>query len=407
MTPLPHFPFDLNAYSPRARAVLMFAGLGLLYTLITSLVFPSNWEYLYIQADSLLSWPLSQPLELLPRLGTAVLMALLFLWLLRPGRRTALEFTLGGVCLLAYAALVAFSYDLTGVVLVVPVVLRAWWPLRRTLLTCIPLILLGLSFNLGYLQGEFQPVDSNESLWQSVAYLVGQGVFAFIAFELTLRREEEQALLRRALGELRQYRDLELQHSVLEERTRVSRDLHDTLGHGLTALRLELQRARKVQADPDALAESLNRALDRSGESMVSLQAAVKAIRPQILGASLLGAVNDLIVAWPQPVYLILPTTEPPLGADARLAAFRCVQEGITNAQKHAPGEPLTLVLEVHPTRLSVTLQNPLALPSEGIGSGLGLTGLREQVERAGGHLEAGLSHGLYQLRVLLPLVQS
>ncbi len=45
-----------RSFSPRARAVLLFAGLGLLYTLITSLVFPSNWEHLYIHVDGGLRW---------------------------------------------------------------------------------------------------------------------------------------------------------------------------------------------------------------------------------------------------------------------------------------------------------------------------------------------------------------
>jgi len=389
--------------------VTLFAGLGLLYTLITSLVFPSNWEYFYLQADGVLTWPLSQPLELLPRLGIALLTAICVVWLLRPGQRTLLEFVLGAGCLLAYAALVAYSYDLTGVVLVVPVVLRAWWPLRHTLLVSLPLLLVALAFNLGYLPGTTLPLGGAESLTQSVIYLAGQGMFAFIAFELTLRREEERAQLRQALSELHQYHDLELQHALLEERARVSRDLHDTLGHSLTALRFELQRARKVQADPVTLTDSLGRALDRSGEAMGSLQAAVKAIRPQGLSTSLLGAVSELVRAWPHPVKLTLPSEEPVLSASARLAAFRCVQEGRTNAQKHAPEETLTVELWVQSTTLMLMLCNLLpaqeaCLDSPISSGGLGLPGLHERVQDVGGQLTAELHDGVFQLQATFPL---
>ena len=394
-------------YPPRARAVLLFAGLGLLYTLITSLVFPSNWEYLYIQADGLLSWPLAHPVQLLPRLGLAVLTALAVLWLVRPGRRTWPEYALGGLCLLAYAGLVAYSYDLTGVVLVIPIVLRSWWSLRRTLLFSLPLVALGLVVSLGFLPDSAHPVDSTTSFWQSVVYLLGQGLFALIAFELTLRREEDRAHLRHALRELRQYRDLELQHATLEERTRLSRDLHDTLGHELTALRLEVQRARKVQRDPPALAESLDRALDRSAESMGSLQAAVKALRPQKLDTSLLGSVQALARAWPSAVALTLPEREPALSPAARLAAFRCVQEGLTNAHKHAPEQPLTLGLALHGPALAITLRNPLAaVGRESTGSGLGLSGLTEQVEAAGGHLQISTEGGQFCLQASFPLLE-
>lgn len=389
-------------YSPRARAVLLFAGLGLFYTLITSLVFSSNWEYLYTES---IDWPLAHPPLALARVGLALLTALAVLLLVRPGRRTWLEYALGGLCLLIYAGLVAYSYNLTGVLLVIPIVLRYWLSPRFTLLLSLPLIGLGLLLNPGY--GFIQPVRTLEIFWQSAVLLLGQSLFALIAFELTLRREEDRTHLRHALRELRQYRDLELQHATLEERTRLSRDLHDTLGHELTALRLEVQRARKVQRDPPALAESLDRALDRSAESMGSLQAAVKALRPQKLDTSLLGSVQALARAWPSAVALTLPEREPALSPAARLAAFRCVQEGLTNAHKHAPGQPLTLGLALHGPALAITLRNPLAaVGRENTGSGLGLRGLTEQVEAAGGHLQISTTERQFCLQASFPLLE-
>lgn len=391
-------------YSPRARAVLLFAGLGLFYTLVTSLVFSSNWEYLYTES---INWPLAHPPLALARVGLAFLTALTVLWLVRSGHRTWWEYALGSVCLVTYAGLVAYSYNLTGVLLVIPIVLRYWLGPRSTLLLCLPVIGLGLLLNPGY--GFAQPLRSVEEFWQSVVLLLGQSAFALIAFELTLRREEDRAHLRRALLELRQYRDLELQHATLEERTRLSRDLHDTLGHELTALRLEVQRARKVQRDAPALAESLDRALERSTESMGSLQAAVKALRPQKLGTSLLGSVQELARAWPSAVTLTLPEREPALSPAARLAAFRCVQEGLTNAQKHAPGRPLSLKVTVQQRHVEITLCNAWSSPTQhqgNRGSGLGLKGLTEQVEAAAGALRISIEEGEFCLHATFPILE-
>ncbi|KQR25678.1 histidine kinase [Deinococcus sp. Leaf326] len=394
------------SYSPRARAVVLFAGLGLLSTLITSLVFSTNWEYLYTES---FNWPLAHPWLALARIGVAFVTAFAILWLVRPGRRRWGETLLCGSCLLAYASLVAYSYNLTGVMLVIPIVLRYWYKPLATLGLSLPLIGLGMWLSPGYLFGFTQPASSLETFWQATVSLFGQSVFAFIAFELTLRREEDRAHLREALLELRRYRDLELQHATLEERTRLSRDLHDTLGHELTALRLEVQRARKVQRDPPALAESLDRALDRSAESMGSLQAAVKALRPQRLGTSLLGSIQELARAWPSTVTLALPEREPALSPAARLAAFRCVQEGLTNAQKHAPGTALSVDVVVQQLDVMVTLHNvysPPAVGKRGGGGGLGLKGLTEQVEAAGGDLQISTEGGAFCLQATFPLLE-
>ena len=88
-----------------------------------------------------------------------------------------------------------------------------------------------------------------------------------------------------------------------------------------------------------------------------------------------------------------------PVSAEASLAAYRTAQEALTNARKHAPGQPVTLRLGFEPDQITVDVGNPLPprrirRPLADTGAGYGLTGLRERAALAGGALEAGRPRG-------------
>ncbi|MFE4459360.1 sensor histidine kinase [Nocardia tengchongensis] len=99
-------------------------------------------------------------------------------------------------------------------------------------------------------------------------------------------------------------------------------------------------------------------------------------------------------------VSLSLPDEQP------ALALTRAVQEALTNARKHAPGQPVTLTVRESGGRLEALVSNPLATrpsPLGGSGSGAGLLGMRERIEAAGGSLAAGKDDGRWTVRILLP----
>jgi signal transduction histidine kinase len=89
-------------------------------------------------------------------------------------------------------------------------------------------------------------------------------------------------------------------------------------------------------------------------------------------------------------------------GATAR-AAYRIVQEGLTNARKHAPGMPVTVRLDGGPDQgLAIEVRNPVVRAPRG--EGAGLAGMRERAELAGGRVEqAGIEEGEFRLAVWLP----
>jgi signal transduction histidine kinase len=95
------------------------------------------------------------------------------------------------------------------------------------------------------------------------------------------------------------------------------------------------------------------------------------------------------------------------LSPEAERLAYRVVQEGLTNAMKHAPGSEVRLRLSASAGELEIVLENWGGEGSSalaGTGSGLGLRGLRERLESLGGTLEAAPSGGGWRLRADIPL---
>jgi signal transduction histidine kinase len=103
------------------------------------------------------------------------------------------------------------------------------------------------------------------------------------------------------------------------------------------------------------------------------------------------------------------------VSAEVGLVAYRTAQEALTNARRHAPGQPVQLSVEFAATELAVTVVNPLsgtsAVPADAgpaskhapVGSGYGLIGLQERAAQAGGTLAAGPVGGEWHVRLRIP----
>jgi signal transduction histidine kinase len=97
-----------------------------------------------------------------------------------------------------------------------------------------------------------------------------------------------------------------------------------------------------------------------------------------------------------------------PLSEQASLVAYRTAQEALTNARKHAPGQPVALSLGFEAAQITVGVVNPLPpeddhRPLAAVGAGAGLAGLRERATLAGGTLEAGPAAGTWQVCLRIP----
>jgi signal transduction histidine kinase len=100
--------------------------------------------------------------------------------------------------------------------------------------------------------------------------------------------------------------------------------------------------------------------------------------------------------------------TPRPLGADRALTAYRTAQEALTNARKHAPGQPVSLTVRYTPGEVTLQVSNPLPPagtegPLAHAGAGYGLSGLRERAALANGTLAAAADDGQWKVRLTLP----
>ncbi len=242
----------------------------------------------------------------------------------------------------------------------------------------------------------------SQAILQSALYL-GFSSFTFVTALVAKGQAEAREEQRRLNAELRATRELLAESSRMGERVRISRELHDLLGHHLTALSLNLEVASHI-VEGTAL-ERVRQAQTLARLLLADVREAVSQLR-HAEGIDLHKALIALTEEVPGlAIHLDMPelfTVEDPSRAQVLL---RCAQETITNTVRHARAENLWL-------RFERDGQSALRMHAhdDGIGSdrlvhGNGLIGMRERLARFGGRLEiaSGSGHG-FTLDALLPL---
>jgi signal transduction histidine kinase len=192
------------------------------------------------------------------------------------------------------------------------------------------------------------------------------------------------------------------EHSRTIERLRVARDLHDTLGHHLTALGMQLEVASRL-AD-GRVKEHVDRAHAIGRLLLADVRSAVSDLRdPRPLGAAL-----RTLVAVPGHLVVHLDITDEldALGGDQADAIIRCVQEAMTNAARHGDARNLWIAITADPTAISVRVRDDgQGAPAEDtIAWGHGLTGMRERFVALGGQVDARrISGGGFLVEASMP----
>jgi signal transduction histidine kinase len=213
-------------------------------------------------------------------------------------------------------------------------------------------------------------------------------------------------------------RRVEAEQAVLAERTRIARELHDIVSHAVTVMVLQAAGAQRVLArDPDKARTSLHH-IERLGEqAMGELRRMLTALRPSdepalhpvTLTPAGLRVLFDAVSAAGVHVDLVVSGIARPLAPSVGLAAYRVVQEALTNVTKHA-GPDARAVVRVTWLREQVEV----AVCDDGQGgrpcrlsAGHGLRGLRERLAVAGGRLEAGpVAGGGFRVVARLPVAE-
>jgi two-component system, NarL family, sensor kinase len=181
-----------------------------------------------------------------------------------------------------------------------------------------------------------------------------------------------------------------------EERTRIAREIHDTLAQGLTAIALNIESAmNRLETRPDQARESLGRALTMARENLDEARRSVIELRTEsrLEGKPLVEALAGLARSFTSDTGVqvrlqALPTQRLPLRTEAEL--FRIAQEALTNVRKHARASGVDMVLRRHGATLSLSVQD------DGRGFAArahhpdshGVVGMRERARLLGGRLE-------------------
>ncbi|MBN7796018.1 sensor histidine kinase [Parahaliea mediterranea] len=223
-----------------------------------------------------------------------------------------------------------------------------------------------------------------------------------VVFGFALKSERlEKETSRRLLSELKATQSLLGSTAKRDERLRIARDLHDSIGHHLTALSLQLEVASHstdtgAVGQHVALAQRITRLLLSDVRATVGdfRSASDTGLRPAL--EQLLQGVSDLEVELDFPDKLHID--------DARYAEtlLRCVQEALTNTRRHARARRLRIALDSSGEALRLTCSDD-GRGNAQLRPGFGLTGMRERVEARGGELRIDSGPGGTELQILLP----
>jgi signal transduction histidine kinase len=320
------------------------------------------------------------------------------------GRRVA-PVPVFGVVTTATALLYALDYGLgppLGLALALYTVAATPEPRVR------PLVLLGLFVPFAAVSQHVIPPDP-ELILGAVVWLA-----AWFAGDRTrLRRERLADLEERAL---RAERDAERDRrlAVAEERTRIARDLHDSAGHAINVILVQAGAARLLhERDPERSLASLETIEDVARETIGEIDQLVRVLREdRALGDRVeappgLAALDALVQrhrAAGLAVTAHLAGPRLPLAPGVDRAAYRIIQEALTNAARHGNGNA-QLDIAFAPGALEIAIANPtLRDPAARVaGGGRGIVGMRERAALLGGSLEAGASDGVFRVRARLP----
>lgn len=250
----------------------------------------------------------------------------------------------------------------------------------------------------------------------------GNVALGVIVFSLTpwlvgqaLRRERSRTEQLRVLAaELEAERDKQAQAAVEAERGRIARELHDVVAHAISVMAVQADAATKLLGiDPPRAREPLETIQRTARGALAEMRQLVGLLRdsneapprsPQPGIANLQGLVEDAQRSG-LPVTLEVTGEVVPLPAAYDLAAYRIVQEGLTNVRKHAGSARACVTIAYEPDRVDVAIRDNGHAQHSSDGGGHGLIGIAERVKLLGGELHTGKAEqGGFLLLAQLPL---
>jgi len=235
------------------------------------------------------------------------------------------------------------------------------------------------------------------------------GVFGYSLRQAEIARREKELLFE----ELQQTQNQLQELAITKERTRLARELHDSLGHQLTVAVVQLEGAQRlIPTKPDRAAQMIAAMRDELKSALAELRSTVTAMRNPVIESQPLDSAlftlceifqkNTGIATYFTPAQNLLALPEA-----YRLAFYRAAQEGLTNVQRHAGAQNTWVQINLDRESLALIVED------DGRGfeqqaqqdHGAGLLGLRERAEQLGGQIQIGeRTSGGLRLSFIVPL---
>jgi signal transduction histidine kinase len=236
------------------------------------------------------------------------------------------------------------------------------------------------------------------------------GIAWAVGFALRERAEQAEAAEERAT-----HAELRARIAVAEERGRIARELHDIVAHAVSVMVLQVGVVRRRQASPSEDRDLLD-GVERAGRTaLAEMRRLLAAMRREGEEAELvpqpgLDGLADLLDEVGRaglPVELHVDGKPFPLPRGVDLSAYRIVQEGLTNALKHAHATDADVTVRYRPDEVEIEVRDNGQGSATSDGLGHGLIGVRERVTIYGGKMSAGTAvEGGFVLNTRLPLAQ-
>jgi len=229
--------------------------------------------------------------------------------------------------------------------------------------------------------------------------LAGWLLAVAIAAEATRIRGERAAVTRAS-------RQLDQRRQQSEERLRVARDLHDVIGHNISLINVQASMGLDLMdSQPEQARAALTAIKAASKEALQELRTMLTTLRRDddaaprspAPGLDRLPELIELTRAAGLSVEVEVVGKAPPLPTAVHLAAYRIIQESLTNVARHAGRARVTVRVTYDDADMHVEIDDDGKAPSGGdsaIGTGSGITGMRERAAALGGDLSAGFRHG-------------
>lgn len=244
----------------------------------------------------------------------------------------------------------------------------------------------------------------------STAFVMGMSYLV----KMQIREKEKQAHINTELEEaykkLIEQSALAQKLTIEEERTRMAREIHDTLAHTLTNLIVQLEVCKKLSsADPSRLPTELEKAQELSRSGFNDVKRSIKALRPQAMEdktflASISSIINETMENTKVHISLTCSlSSDIKFPSQVEIALFRAIQESITNSIRHGQPSEISISVKHDNNMVQVSIEDN-GLGCSSIKKGYGMRGIRERIESLNGKVVFSSVYGRgFKTAILIP----